>query len=215
MKRVTAYLLGYLLIGLGMLGLMDQFDLLQRWQDLIATLIFLSSGVGFLALFVMDREDWWTAMPGFALVGLGSITALQVFGSDPGTWSGAVFLGVLSLGFWAVFLRRREMWWPIIPGGTLLALAGTVAAVALGYDDQSGGVFLGGLALTFGLVYLLRLPRRDTLWALIPAAILALLAIPASTNGEWGNNFLPPITAIFMIVAGAWLLLRGRLSRQA
>jgi hypothetical protein len=173
--------------------------------------IFLTCSAGFLGIFAAYREDWWAAIPGSALLGIGAITVLQVLGQDPGTWSGALFLGVLGLGFWAIYLIRRIHWWPIIPGGTLLALAGTVVASDTAYVEQSGAVFLGGLGLTFALVFLLRLPRRDTRWAIIPAAALALLAIPAAGGGTWIGSLVPMVFAVTLIGAGTWLLLRVRL----
>jgi hypothetical protein len=40
MKRFTAYVISFMLIGLGVLGLMEQLDLFQTWETAIATTFF-------------------------------------------------------------------------------------------------------------------------------------------------------------------------------
>ena len=57
--------------------------------------------------------------------------------------------------FWAVYLRGRENWWAIIPGGVLLTLA-----LVTGLSSAVGGmaipvVLFLGLALTFAVLAVL------------------------------------------------------------
>ena len=69
-----------------------------------------------------------------------------------------------------IFLSNFANWWALIPAGVLFSLA---AMFVLGFE--SGGVFLLGLGLTFGVLGFVPTEHGRMRWAFIPAVVLLLL----------------------------------------
>ncbi len=190
--------IGVGLIVLGVLMFGGQFGLFQGLASLLWGLILLAGAGYFLYRFANNQQgEWWAAIPGFALAGLGATVLLS---SLLPSWSGFFFLGALGLGFFAVYFARRDYWWAIIPGGVLVTL-GFIAVLSdlLGGRDTGGILFLG-MGLTFILVAVL----ASLQWAWIPGIILlvfgALLGMPF---GGPMNYFWPAA----LIIGGVLLIL--------
>jgi hypothetical protein len=197
---------GLLLIAAGVFFLLESLDILQlgsAWS-----LVFAAGGVIFLVTFIGRREDWWAAIPGFALLGIGLLIGVDALFPELGeTIGGGLFLGSLSLAFIAIALRTGgDQWWAVIPGGILLILSLLLAIEPYIGEDAFAGTFLLGIAATFALVYVLPLPKGDTSWALIPAGILAVIgAIVLASATAWANLIWP----IVLIAAGIFILVRN------
>lgn len=99
---------------------------------------------------------------------------------------GDVFwLAVLVLGgafFLSIVIQNRSHWWALIPGITLLSVATLIALdqflPALG-NLLGGTVILGGIGLSFILIYLL---DRQQWWAIIPFGVMTTLAMIAGLD---------------------------------
>lgn len=94
-------------------------------------------------------------------------------------------------------------WWIIHPGGVFTALALLVFASAF-FEEYSGAIVLGGISLTFFIVYLTNTAERW--WALIPGGVLATLAgmtIAADRVGEFqtAGFFFLGLAVTFLLVA--------------
>src|SRR3990172_11604978 len=89
-------------------------------------------------------------------------------------WTGLLGLG--SLFFLSFFLQNRAHWWALIPGFTLLSLM-TVTLLNWLIPDLGGSwggsVILGGIGLSFFIIYLV---DKANWWALIPGGVLLTLA---------------------------------------
>jgi len=169
MKRMNI-VWGILLIGIGVITLMQTMGVIAGGLGYVWAFVFAAVGATFLWTFITDRSRWWALIPAFVLFSLAATAFMQsALPETSSRWTGAVFMGGLSLSFWAVYFVRRDYWWAIIPGGVLLTIA--VVAAMPGSESVSGGIFFLGLALTFALVFLL----TRMMWAIIPAAILALI----------------------------------------
>ena len=85
-------------------------------------------------------------------------------------------LGIAGLAFLLSFFRRRVEWWRVLPGWTLLALAGMVALAAQPGIERPfvAAVLFVGLTLAFVHVYLVN--RMEHWWALIPGGFMLVLA---------------------------------------
>jgi hypothetical protein len=145
---------------------------------------FLLGGVVFLAEYALrGKAFWWALIPGVTLLGLGAVNLLDALLPQAEAWSGALFLGAISLAFFLVYLTARENWWAIIPGGVLATLM-----VVSNLDEtrsaplDTGGIFFLGLGLTFLLVALLPTPAGKMTWAYIPGGILAVFGLLLSTE---------------------------------
>jgi len=164
---------GALLIMAGIMFMLQEMNILGNAFQFLWVLLMIAGGGVFMWIYFTKKEQWWAVIPGLALAGLALVTLKDLLNLFPGSdWTGAVFLGCLGLAFWLVYLRRREQWWAIIPGGVLITIA-----VVTGLQGWTDVVFFLGLAVTFGLVALLPNQTHDTRWALIPAGILFVLAI--------------------------------------
>lgn len=140
---------------------------------------------------------------GALLVVIGLVFLGQNFGLFGGLenviW--VVLFGVGGLAFLYVFAINRQQWWAIIPGFTLLGLAGLMA---LGdrLGALGGALFLGSIGLAFWVIYAL---RREFWWAIIPAGALTTLAVVAATAERMegmavGGFFFLGLAATFALV---------------
>ena len=66
-----------LLIGVGILLLLQNFGILGGVVALIWSLIFAAGGLIFVYMFLTNRTPWWALIPGFTLLGLAALIALE------------------------------------------------------------------------------------------------------------------------------------------
>jgi hypothetical protein len=113
------------------------------------------------------------------------------------------FLGIL---FIAVFVSNRLNWWALIPGIILLAVAILIGLTTYveGFNENLGGaIVLGGIGLSFLLVYLV---NHAHWWAIIPAGVLFTIAAVAGLSenipeAEIGGIFMIGLGLTFALVA--------------
>lgn len=93
-----------------------------------------------------------------------------------GNFFWALLLGLGGLFFISIYLQSRANWWALIPGFTLLSVTALMLvqqfAPGLG-DNWGGGIILGGIGLSFFMIYLV---ERANWWAIIPGGVLLTLA---------------------------------------
>lgn len=198
---------GILLIAGGLLFLMQSLGLLML--DNLWPIIFAAPGAVFLYAFIRRQENWWAAMPGMALLGIGTLIAFsQIFPRANDAWGGAIFLGSLAVAFLAVYLRTaaRE-WWAIIPAGVLGTLTTTILLEPILGDRFTGGLFMLGMGATFALVYLLPSPTGRMRWAIYPASILGGIGVLTLISATQIIRVLGPLAIIGF---GLYLILRRR-----
>jgi hypothetical protein len=203
MKQDRGYFaLGLLLVALGVVFLLQNFGVLSGIANLVWVVLFGLGGLAFLWVFITNNEQWWALIPGFTLLGLAGLIG---FGDRLGEWAAALFLAAIGLSFWLIYAVRRDFWWAIIPGGALFSVALLVALSDVMKGEAAVGVFFLGLAATFGLVSQVSTPEGKMKWALIPAAVLAimgflfLLTLGGLMNYVW---------AVALILGGAFLIWR-------
>ena len=89
MKRFDMRILwGGLLIAAGGLFLLQEFGLIPSAWGVIWGLAFGVAGCVFLYAFLTDRTQWWTLIPGFALLSLGALILVEDFFLHA-DWAGA------------------------------------------------------------------------------------------------------------------------------
>jgi hypothetical protein len=118
---------------------------------------------------------------GIILIIGGILLLLDTFGYiHGGSLFWTIVLALAGLLFVALYVTQHEHWWALIPGIIFLAIATTVGLNAFlpGFGDSSiqGTMILGGIGLSFLCVYL---ADRGNWWAIIPAGVMATLAIVA------------------------------------
>ena len=207
MRRIDrSLLLGLALVGAGALFLLQNLGFFGRLENAFWALLFGAGGVGLLAMLVRNRAHWWAAIPGSALLGIGLLIALDDLAPTfAQTWGGALFLGMIGLGFWVVYLACRACWWAVIPGGTLFTLALIAGLSTSMAGEDLGWILFLGLSATFGLVYLLPTNEGRRKWAIYPAAgLLAMAVLVMAAMGEMVNL----LWSAALILAGVSMMYR-------
>jgi len=173
----------------------------------IWSVVFTCAGLAFAWVFFSDpQRSWWAAIPGLTFLALAILVSARSFGWDAdGTYLGALFLGMIGLSFWVIYVVKREFWWAVIPGGTLLTLAAVTIVSQLTESTIAGAVFFFGLALTFGLLMLLPREDKHMTWPLIPCAMLTLMGFMVLFNSGPARNYGWPVA---LIAVGLYLLYR-------
>lgn len=212
MKRFDVRVVGgILLIVVGILLLLQNLGILVGVVALIWALIFAAGGAIFLYMFLSNRANWWAIIPGFALLGIAVLIALDQFLPQVGeVLGGTLFLGGIGLAFWVIYFVKREHWWAVIPGGVLFTLASIAGLSSVFEGAELGGVFLLGLGLTFGLLYFVPTPQGRMKWALIPAAVLGVMGALITIAAAGGIVYL---LAAILILVGLYFLFRIFVSR--
>lgn len=214
MRRLEVRIVGgILLIAAGVLFLLQNFDILGGGLNLLWALLFGAGGAIFLYVFLVNRANWWAVIPGFVLLSLAALMTLnQLFPQAGELWGGSLFLGGLGLAFWVVYLANRENWWAAVPGGVLLTLAVVTGLSSTLEGIETGGVFLLGLGLTFGLLSFLPTPDGRMRWAIIPAAVLLAMGLLLIATSASLFQYLWPAA---LILAGLYLIVRILGTRQS
>lgn len=200
-----------LLISMGVMILLDNLNILpiswatENWFWLV---VFGGAGLTFLAVFLNHQsENWWAVIPSFTFLGLAFLVG-EFLPPSQEDLGGAVFLGMIGLSFWVIYLVRREHWWAVIPGGTLVSLAvGIIISTFPGSDVLTGAALFVGLALTFLLVYLRPYPGERRTWPLYPSGILGAMGLLLFMGQSWLANLVVPFALILLgsvIVITAW-----------
>ena len=102
-----------------------------------------------------------------------------------------------------IYFTKKEQWWAIIPGLTLLGLSLSGLDSLLNFypgSNWTGAIFLGCIGLAFWLIYL---RRQDQWWAIIPGGVLITLAAVAGLEKvlDWsGEIFFLGLAATFTLV---------------
>ena len=115
-----------------------------------------------------------------------------------------ILMAAGSGAFLWIYFTKRDQWWAVIPGLTLLGL--TLVGLenliqVLPASNWSGAVFLGCIGLAFWLVYL---RRQEQWWAIIPGGVLVTLALVAGLDflSDWSDViFFLGLGLTFFLVA--------------
>lgn len=169
----------------------------------------------FLAVHLVNRQKNWPLIVAGAMLLLAlGITADTFFPhSELGP---SVFTFGLGLVFLVIHLRRRRIWWPVIPGGVLCLIAMMIqleTTFGLGDPEVPSLLFLGFAAI-FGYLYLISNEVNKLNWARYPAVALAGIAIfvlVVEGGGSWFQRIVLPLG---LLVAGAIYIIRALRARD-
>ena len=127
----------------------------------------------------MKKVDW-RIIVGIILLVVGVFTLLQSLGvlSLNGPMSAVVFGAIFAAGgavFLYVFFADRKQWWALIPGFSLLGLAGVVILPMIpGFPDAlAPAFFLAMIGVSFWVIYGI---NHENWWAIIPGGALFSIA---------------------------------------
>lgn len=208
MKRTfIQFAFGALIAVAGILLLLDVGGLLAA-PSLAWTVLLAVASAMFWLLFASDRDAWWAAVPGAALLAAAVSTVAELDRGGWSEWAATLFLAIVSLGFWAVYIRDTRRWWPLLPAGGLTTLSVVTGIAGIARAPESAAVFLFGIATTFALVAVLPSAGSSRRWAWIPASALAVAAIIVLVSaGAWVTilNYIWPSA---IVLAGVYIMWR-------
>lgn len=172
---ILRVLWGLLFILAGILFLLNSIGTITigdfQWAIILGI-----GGLGFLSVFIADRNHWWALFPAFGLLIGGTVLFLEnAFPALPDDFVGAIAMGGIGLAFLLIFLRNFTNWWALIPAGVLISSAAALLISGFAPELESGGVFLIGLGLTFALIGLVPTEQGRMRWAFIPALVLLVI----------------------------------------
>jgi len=197
------------------MGVLTFVVLFERYLGgyLTGTIVLYGIALPFLFVYLTDRSKKWALIPFAAMAVVGLIPLMEAFLDERALV--LIIMVLFSVPFFVVYFWAKQNWWALIPAGVFASIA---AGTGLDYFLQPTAgelneaimstAILGGLGLTFGLLWL----RRDgqpTDWAKYPALILIVLAVIVLAAQESLGLAWP----ILLIGAGAAVLTWGLLSR--
>jgi hypothetical protein len=197
-----------LLVLIGLLAMAQNFELLRIDSEHITGIIFLSIGA---TLYYQSRSDGKqlkfyvgiTAMfIGFAIL----VSATHIL---PDQIIGTAVLWLMAWVFLRIHVRKREVYWPIIPAGILFTIGLMVALEGfdLVHDATIAALINFGIAATFGYLYNIRTEQNRLGWAKYPAlGFLGISIVVYLADRHYGVG--PVIFAIFLIAAGIALIVQ-------
>jgi hypothetical protein len=198
--------LSLLMIGAGILFLLQNLGFLKDAGEVFWALAFAVGGGIFLYVYLIDRTQWWAVIPGLTLLGIGEIIAVGHFLPQHADILGAPVLMVfISLSFWIIYLTNRENWWAIIPGGILLSIGVFIGLEAIFEGVEMVGIMFLGMGLTFVVVAYFPSQESWMRWALIPAGVLLLMGVIFLGSAFSVLEILGPAV---LVLAGLYLIYR-------
>lgn len=205
MMRQNRSWLAAVLIGAGMLFLIDRFAWAAGISNIFWSLLFFGLAAVLVWLYRSDAARWWWALfPAFAALA----AALAVVAGNTGGLVLLALCGALAL---VIYIRDPERRWALLAGGALLSLA-LMAFFELLFPPADNGWWLFlGLAITCLALYLRRAAGTGS-WYLIATVALGAMALLALFTGR----IVETLIAIVLLASGALLLWRdasnGRLA---
>jgi hypothetical protein len=201
---------GFLLILAGLAFLLQNLNVFE-FGGLFWGVIFIIGGIFFLSIYVSNRANWWSLIPGFVLLGISVIIILSSLAPNfVGAWGGSIVLGSIGVAFAGVYLTDRNNWWAVIPGGVMVTLAFVAGLGEIVSGLEVGGIFFLGLGLTFALVALAPSPQGEMRWAWIPAGVLLIMGVLFTAAAGEIIQFILPVV---LILVGLYLVYRAFIRR--
>ena len=190
-----------IIIYLGEIGITGAF---------MGTIILWAIAIPFLVpLAISPRENWWAAIPAWAL----GVIGLIVLGSEiaRGEVVGAFVLFSIAAPFLFVYLINRQQWWALIPGFVLGAIGFLILLTTVARGEVIGAFVMFAIAAPFFVVYF---RSSENWWALIPAGIVTsvgasiLLSIYTGGNGTQKAAFINGVIYLGIAITFALLWMR-------
>jgi hypothetical protein len=195
-----------LMIGAGILFLLQNLGFLDFAGAVFWTIAFAVGGGIFLYVYLTDRTQWWASIPGLSLLGIAEIIAVGHFFPQYADILGApVLMGFISLSFWVIYFTNRENWWAIIPGGILLSIGVFIGLEAIFEGVELVGIFFLGMGLTFVVVAYLPSQESWMRWALVPAGVLLFMGVIFLGSAFSALEVLGPAA---LVLVGLYLIYR-------
>lgn len=118
----------YILLSIALMLLLTSFNILSG--IMVAPFILYSISIPFLVIYFKNKEYWWSLIPAYTMITVGTMVGLIEFGILVDMLIPAYIMAAISIPFFIVYYLNKEHWWALIPAGILgfLSLAFMLSA---------------------------------------------------------------------------------------
>lgn len=208
-------LIGLIFIAIGILALLNNLGIISHVDHLPIGAALLVISFLFFRIYNGDRQKWWALLPALICLFLGVVMVLQIFWNITDELIGAGILWCCAAAFGSVYFKNNRHWWAVLPAGIFFTL-GTVVLIEgfdLLDDELVTVVFLLGSGLTFVFLWSQKSESNRTGWAIIPAAVIFVLALLIYVeNVRWLNWEI--VLPVLLIGFGIYLVMRTSRDRS-
>lgn len=189
----------YILLAVAGIAALGISNLLEG--EILASTVLLLVALPFLAVFLLNRGNWWALIPSWVLISI----SLMIFLLGQNILSGGIVplyvLSSIGLPFLVVYLLNRANWWALIPAYVMFDIGIMVALIdaRLLNDLAIPAYVMFSIAVPFLVVYLI---NRSNWWALIPAGITGVIGLGFFAGSDLAKYVIPAV----LMVAGIWVL---------
>ncbi|MEJ2486716.1 MAG: hypothetical protein P8Y68_13375 [Anaerolineales bacterium] len=105
----------YVLLAIAGISALALTDMLQG--EVIGSLVLVLVALPFLAVYLLNQDNWWALIPSWVLLAIGLMVFLigQNILNDELVVTYVMFS--IALPFFVVYLTNRKNWWALIPSG--------------------------------------------------------------------------------------------------
>lgn len=122
--------------------------LLLNWlpDELVPLFVLTAVALPFLAVYLINRSQWWALIPSYILLGIGLMVTLLTYGWLGDLWVPTFVMFIIALPFYVVYLHNPTEKWPLIPAGilTFIGLAFLLATGVAQYIVALALIIIGG-----------------------------------------------------------------------
>lgn len=118
-QRNPNYIWGVILIGAGLLFLMNQLiPGLGFVGDLLWAAAFAAGGIAVYSVYAKNKQRRGMLIPAYVLFAIAGVILLDMF-PLPDDLIGAYVMFAIALPFFYVYFQNNKQWWALIPAGVM------------------------------------------------------------------------------------------------
>jgi len=142
-ERWWALIPAWILLAIALMLALIELNVLR--DESVATFVLAAIALPFVVLYARDREKWWALIPAYALLAVGVMVGLIGQGVLDDLLIPAYVMFAVAIPFFVVYLRNRDLWWALVPGGIMgvIGLAFLLAEGAVQYIGPIALVVVG------------------------------------------------------------------------
>ena len=214
-EKQRGIIIGSLVIFIGVLILLSNLDVLNFSGNTTLGGAFLLVGITCISFYLNETNKLPLLILGeiFCSVGLAlvlsSLPTIPYFYRHQLPWL-AILWGA-GITFLTVFLTNRNQLWSIIPGGILFTIGLMVLIVTFAHIDDGNlwVLFLSGLSITFGVLFLFSPNKQKSTWAKFLSIILMAVALLIFYLNNSSHFIIKIIFPILLILIGSYYVYHG------
>ena len=108
---------GYIMLAISFVILLETQEVIG--DEAIGAFITASIGLPFLVVYLQKRDQWWALIPAYTMFAIAILIAFIEPIGDEEMVVPAYVMFAIAIPFLYVYIRNRQNWWALIPGGIM------------------------------------------------------------------------------------------------